>query len=80
MSLFFSRYGDTGWFSVAIVFFQWICGDHFASSGSVVGCLIVSHGVSPVLLCVLVPSCSRGHQTPVSNSVLVHLYGTLLGI
>ena len=40
-------------------------------------CLMVSHLYSSVFL---VPSCSRGHQTPVSTSVLAHLYGTLLGI
>ena len=39
-------------FRGSIPFFQQICGDHFASSGSIVGCLTVSHGVSLALLCV----------------------------
>ena len=38
-------------------------------------CPTVSHVHSPVFS---MPSCSWGHQTPVSNSVLVLLYGTSL--
>ena len=58
---------------------QRIFGDHFVFPGLVGGCLTVSHGVSPVSYSVfLVPSCSRGHQTPVSKSVSVLLYGTSL--